>query len=295
MRKTVEHNAFEWVVGCVLKQRLVKYRPFDQTLILNKSGDKELYLEDLKNRPSKRVNHYQKQLVKELELYPQFHPDNIEHVYVAGKHCTIPDILQLNEGVNALDAKADVYALLKDGSWVGFSVKQDTKATKSNYSVHSMFSPTDSLHLTQLKKRFLASHGFHSFQKTERNKVNQLFYTDNPYWSAIREGIQLHNTSIRTFLYDKLYSSSLHYPLYEFDSKKLTLLTKEMSVVSFEEHVPYYFTKNGKRRNAAKLFYRLSINEKHYRVEIRWKGDIFSCSPQFQIHEEEEDPQGYIP
>jgi len=63
-------------------------------------------------------------------------------------------------------------------------------------------------------------------------------------------------------------------------------LSKEMSVVTLEEHEPYYHTTKGKRRNAAKLFYRLSIQDKHYRVEIRWKGNIFASSPQFQIHEE---------
>jgi hypothetical protein len=207
-------------------------------------------------------------------------------VCLAGKICCIPEVLQLNKGEHKLEAKGDVYALLQDGTWIGISVKQDKKATKSNYSVHSMFSHTDNLHLTNIKKQYLAEHGFLCFQKSQRTEVNRLFYQDNPYWCALKEGIQTHNSYIKTFLHDKLFASSLRYPLYEFDSKKLSLLSKEMSVVTLEEHEPYYYTSNGKRRNAAKLFYRLSVQDKHYRVEIRWKGNIFTASPQFQIHEE---------
>jgi hypothetical protein len=287
MRQTVEFNAFEWIVACVLKKRNVKPSEYMTVPILyNKTSDALSYQEDLKRRPARQVNRYSDQFVKELEKYPQLHEQNIQQVCLTGKNCCIHEVLQLNKGEDKLEAKGDVYALLNDGTWIGVSVKQDKKATKSNYSVHSMFSHTDNLHLTQLKKKYLAEHGFLSFQKSQRSQVNRLFYQDNPYWTALKAGIQTYNPYIKTFLYDKLFASSLKYPLYEFDSRKLTLLSKEMSVVTLEEHESYYFTKGGKRRNAAKLFYLLTVNEKRYRVEIRWKGNIFTASPQFQIHEE---------
>ena len=287
MRQTVEFNAFEWVAACVLKKRNAK--PSDYMSIpirYNATSDALSYQEDLNRRSLRQVNRYSDQLVKQLALYPQLSEENIQQVCLAGKNCSIPEILQLNKDEHKLEAKGDVYALLNDGTWIGVSVKQNKKATKSNYSVHAMFSHTDSLHLTHLKKKYLAEHGYLSFQKSQRTEVNRLFYQDNPYWSALRLGIQTYNPYIKTFLYDKLFASSLKYPLYEFDSNQLTLLSKEMSVVTLEEHEPYYMTKGGKRRNAAKLFYRLTVNEKHYRVEIRWKGNIFTASPQFQIHEE---------
>jgi hypothetical protein len=287
MRKTVEFNAFEWIVACVLKQRNVKPTEYmNVPIIYNKTSDALSYQTDLSKRPLRQITRYSEQWVKELAKYPQLDENNIQQVCLTGKHCCVPEIIQLNKGEHKLEAKGDVYALLNDGTWVGVSVKQDKNATKSNYSVHSMFSHTDHLHLTHLKKQYLAEHGYLSFQKSQRNEVNRLFYQDNPYWSALRIGIQNYNPYIRTFLYDKLFASSLKYPLYEFDSRKLTLLSKEMSVVTFEEHEPYYYTKGGQRRNAAKLFYRLTVNEKQYRVEIRWKGNIFTSSPQFQIHEE---------
>jgi len=291
MRQTVEFNAFEWVVACVLKQRTAQPSDYRNIPIdYNRTSDMAYYQEDLNRRHIRHVNRYSERFIKELERYPQLNVENIQKVCLTGKKCHIQEINLLNKGENKLEAKADVYALLKDGSWVGISVKQDKSATKSNYSVHSMFSHTDSVRLTNLKKEFLSSHGYDSFQKSQRTEVNRLFHQDNPYWTELKCGIQLYNSYIKTFLYDKLFASSLNYPLYEFDAHQLKLLSKEMSVITFEEHEPYYYTNSGKRRNAAKLFYRLSIQdsfqEKHFRVEIRWKGNIFTASPQFQIHEE---------
>jgi hypothetical protein len=57
-------------------------------------------------------------------------------------------------------------------------------------------------------------------------------------------------------------------------------------MISFKEHLPYYMKKNGEKRNTAKLFYQLRIGPKCYRVEIRWKGNVFDASPQYQIHQE---------
>ncbi len=64
------------------------------------------------------------------------------------------------------------------------------------------------------------------------------------------------------------------------NTKHVTNINK----VLFEEYDSYYMTSNGEVRNAAKLFYRLCIDEKKYRVEIRWKGNIHDASPQFMIH-----------
>ena len=74
----------------------------------------------------------------------------------------------------------------------------------------------------------------------------------------------------------------------EFDGVKISKLNKvsDISQVIFDVYSPYYYDSNGEKRKAAKLFYRLQIYNKIYRVEIRWKGNIYNASPQFQIHEE---------
>jgi len=273
MRKNTECNAFEYVVAHILSPEIR----------FNGVNDKVAYLQDLNSRSPRTIASYENAFRKEMCFYPEF--SRVKTVFLTGKHCKIPEICALNQQEDPLEAKADVYALLTDGSWIGISVKQSSNATKSNYSVQSMFSHTQNLHLTNLKKQFLQSHGFSTFNKSERSQVNKLFYQDNPYWSKLKESIHEHNHYIKTSLYNKLYASSLRYPLFEFDSKKITKLTNEPSNISFEEHEPYYYSKKGVRRNAAKLFYRLLVNKKEYRVEIRWKGNIFTASPQFQIHE----------
>jgi hypothetical protein len=83
-----------------------------------------------------------------------------------------------------------------------------------------------------------------------------------------------------------LYSLNVNYEMYEFDGHQLKKLNENVDVSSaiFEEYPPYYLTKCGKERETAKLFYRLSVGEHKYRVEIRWKGNIYDASQQFQIH-----------
>ena len=51
----------------------------------------------------------------------------------------------------------------------------------------------------------------------------------------------------------------------------------------------YYLNKKGVERNAAKMFYQLIVDQKKFRVEIRWKGNIHTSSPQFQIYEDKDD------
>ena len=272
-RKNTECNAFEYLVA----------RALSTEITFNHPDDKIAYLKDLEGRTKRMIESYENAFRNEMKKYEEF--NQIKSVFLTGKYCHVPEICALNKQENPLEAKADVYALLNDGSWIGISVKQSSKATKSNYSVQSMFSHTQNLHLTNVKKQFLQSNGFTTFNKSERSQVNKLFYQDNPYWRELKTNIQEYNHCIKTFLYNKLYASSLRYPLFEFDSKQLKRVSSEHADITFEEHEPYYYSKKGVRRNAAKLFYRLLINEKEYRVEIRWKGNIFTASPQFQIHE----------
>lgn len=273
VRKNTDCNAFEYLVARILSPEI----------IFNNLKDQNAYLQDLHGRSTRVITAYENAFRREMAAYPEF--TTIKSVFLTGKHCQIPEICALNQHEDPLEAKADVYALLNNGSWIGISVKQTSRATKSNYSVQSMFSHTKSLQLTNIKKQFLQSNGFPTFNKTERPNVNKLFYQDNPYWSELKLNIQEHNQYIKTFLYNKLYATSLKYPLFEFDSKKLTRVSSESANIVFEEHEPYYYSEKGVRRNAAKLYYRLLINDKEYCVEVRWKGNIFTASPQFHIHE----------
>lgn len=83
-----------------------------------------------------------------------------------------------------------------------------------------------------------------------------------------------------------MYSNDIGYNIYQFDGKEYILLNANQSIknMSFKHHEPYFYNKKGLRRNAAKMFYQLIINNKTYRVEIRFKGNKFTSSVQFLVH-----------
>ena len=99
--------------------------------------------------------------------------------------------------------------------------------------------------------------------------------------------ILMQNADISKKLVESLYCSNMKYDMYEFDGLHFTKLNTVIDSVhiTFEEYLPYYLDKKGKERKTAKLFYRLTIHEKIFRVEVRWKGNVYSASPQFQMHE----------
>ena len=210
-------------------------------------------------------------------------------IYISGKKNAHEKINNLNKNIDNKLAKSDLYIEYECGNFVGWSCKQSANATKSNYSVHKMLGPQVSSKLNIIKKEFLISNGFPKFSKHERESVNNLFYPnrENVYWEQLRIEIANANQLIKTLLIDCLYGATMPYNIYEFDGASITNSRKhtiDIDKVAFEEHTPYYMTSNGEFRNAAKLFYRLCVDEKKYRIEIRWKGNIHDASPQFMIH-----------
>ena len=210
-------------------------------------------------------------------------------VYLTGKSfADIPEIKALNAGLDRKVVKADVYLKLIDESFVGVSVKQSEAATKSNYSVEKMFSKEDAVACIKARRDMLASIGVSTYyDDSKRDEVNALFYDrDNPYWSLLRTHIEKYKDSIVKTLVDCLYAVGVPYPLYEFDGSELVRLNAvDLTDVVFEEHIPFYMCDDGVTpRKCAKMFYRLVTPRGSYRVEVRWKGDCYGASPQFQIH-----------
>lgn len=210
-------------------------------------------------------------------------------VYLTGKSFVdTPEIKALNAGLDRKLVKADVYLKLANESFVGVSVKQSDAATKSNYSVEKMFSEEDRAACRKARRDMLATVGVHgSYEDSRRDEVNALFYDrENPYWTLLRVHIEKYKDSIVKTLVDCLYGEGVPYPLYEFDGSELVRLkTVNIADVTFEEHMPFYMYEDGVTpRKCAKMFYRLVTENGSYRVEVRWKGDCYGASPQFQIH-----------
>jgi len=318
-RKIDENNIKQILMKRISTRASVEYNGMELVLpilILNKDIDNYDKLSEIINDISVHPNNYpniifndfnvdfknyekdirnKKQIVNDYITYfrnisSHERLQNIKCIYICGKKNKHQKIDELNKGLDKKDTKADIYIEYLDGIIAGISVKQSVDATKSNYSVQKMLGNNElDKTLTEVKKKYLNENGFVSFKKIERDKINRLFYPqnkENAYWIRIREEIKNNNQKIVEKLIELLYSLNVKYEMYEFDGHQLKKLNENVDVSSakFEEYPPYYLTKCGKERETAKLFYRLSVGEHKYRVEIRWKGNIYDASPQFQIH-----------
>lgn len=309
-RASVEFNGMELVAAYLFLDKTIKnYTEFthrisedltknndllESIIKFNKLGDLIYYMVDISKKrliTDKFISNF-----REVVLPEEFHPDNIACIFISGKINTHPEITELNKDVNKLEAKGDIYIQLQNSQIIGVSIKQSIDATKSNYSVQKMLGQECNVQLTSIKKNYLLDNGFSHFDKLQRDAVNKLFYPqikNNPYWLEMKKMILMQNADISKKLVESLYCSNLKYDMYEFDGLHFTKLNTVIDSVqiTFEEHLPYYLDKKGKERETAKLFYRLTIHEKIFRVEVRWKGNVYSASPQFQMHEDVQDVQ----
>lgn len=269
---------------------------------LNSSIDLEKYENDMNLEKNKnKINNFISRLY-EIKENMNIWNQPIDCIYVSGKTNKHEEIELLNKNLKKRkDIKSDIYVKFMNGAIIGISIKNDEKATKSNYSVHKIIDSIENgfnSTISKILKDYLRENGIEQVKSADskeekenkRKCSNQLFYDrNNPYFNILREKIQKYNDEIKHLLVNYLYSSNIHYPVYEFDGKSFVRLNIEQSDninIVFREYDEYYTTKNGTQRNCAKLFYQLIVNNKKYRVEIRWKGDCF-VSPQFEIHNDE--------
>ena len=274
--------------------------------------DIDKYVEDLQNNQDnnskeKKCIEFLENLKKEIlanshcPIKSYVHRQIIEKVIVAGKRTTNKEIIALNKGLDIKDAKADVYLKIKEPPyWVGFSIKQSEGCTKSNYSINSLVNEKESTELNIKKKSFLADNNIPKItsettdeEKKQISKLgNSLLHNpDNWLWNVYRQCIYKYGATIARQIIHLLFSSKVHYPMYEFDGTKVrdyTQYTNQSildSDITFSEEPLYYLTKKGKQRKTAKLFYRLSFKNENYRVEFRFKNrNKYTTNPQFFCH-----------
>lgn len=270
-------------------------------LKFNSITDLEKYEKDIKlEKKESKIKHFIQTFYECQKNNVEFQQE-IECIFISGKTNKHEEIKVLNQDLKTRkEVKSDIYIKFVNGEIFGISIKNDEKATKSNYSVHKILDVVENgsdKMLSKYLKTYLNENGIQRIKKTDtkeekeskRINANQLFYNkNNPYWNQLRIMISKYNDDIKYIIVRYLYSSTLHYPVYEYDGKKLVRLNitkEEERQIIFQEYEDYYKMKNGNNRNAAKMFYQLIVQDKKYRVEIRWKGDCF-VSPQFEIHEE---------
>ena len=317
-RKNVEHNGFELIVAlCALDPALqtfehilsASFKKYEERLRGCTKENFEKYKADTLARTESEVENY----IKNFHMnFQSTIKGDVKYVYLEGKNLRTEKLIKLNKGIDRKKAKADVYIECVEKStfngenkMYGFSVKQDKSCTKTNYSVEkilvelcgeeegkNLIKEMTTLRRNILKKVGIDEKNYKQHQRGGTNKANQLFYDSlegtNPYWNSMRESLEKNLNTVAKVLVNNLFPTELPYKLYEFDGTKFENLNgTTSSIVEFVEHKHYYYKKKKGglvRKAAAKMFYRLVVNEKTYRVEIRFKGNALSSSPQFQIH-----------
>lgn len=298
IRKSVEHHSHELIFALVVCNPLLQYKEdiintsyhYYKSMLFGCDEDKfNKYKKDVFCRKENEVEHYITNIKTKIPIH------DIKCVYLEGKQITTPKLKQLNEHIDLKCAKADVYVETTDERIIGFSIKQNTLCTKSNFSVEKMLSECveDKIQykkqISDVRKQLLQSNGITGTNiKSMRQKANELFYdgleNTNPYWNILKKNIDFHIVDIKNSLVKNLFPINIPYDLYEFDGDHFQQLNISLDDVEFYEEPSYYYDSKGLRRNAAKLFYKLVIGEKIFRIEIRFKGNAWSGSPQFQTH-----------
>jgi len=305
-RKSVENNSYELLcailcmfkdITCILELKdILTLECLNNSKIICK--DIQKYITNLNsaiNRNPKKVSEYIINFRKDINkiIFDKMIFD-IDKLYLEGKTITSPEILDLNKNIDRKESKADIYIKLNNNNFIGISVKQMKNATLTNYSVQKMLPLEDNIRLTKIKRDFLTNKGFPNNIKTNRKRVNKLFYVSDPtilkdhiYWCELMKCIDINKTIIKQQLVENMLSKNLPYKLLEFNGDDLYSIEYNSDIlndINFEHYEPYYYCASGSNRNTAKLFYKLDILKKSYRVEVRWKGDIHTCSPQFCTH-----------
>lgn len=290
-RKKVEYNGMEFLCALLcLYSNLSLDNLFEYTTRLSNQiwcENTQFYIDDLILKKA-LIHNYIQHFKLPIEL------DTIEQVYVTGKKSHHPDIISLNKGLDRKMTKADVYIKLKNGIFIGISVKESVYAVKTNFSVQKILNNKEIIdNLNRIKQTLLTEHGYPTHNKEKRNEVNQLFYPIdpstpmNPYWKQLKDEIEIKKKEIIEEIVKPMFSYHLPYTMYEYDGVHFTCLNfneLKFDQITFEHHLPYYYDSKGILRKCAKLFYQLKVFNKIYRVEIRWKGNIHCASPQFLVH-----------
>ena len=154
------------------------------------------YKEDLSLKWSKGMTH-QKRIKQYLEnlkdkIKNTYFQDNVEEVFVCGKNNKYDEIDELNKNLNKnnkKDARADIYIKLKNGKFIGLSVKSNEKDALCNISVYKTFSPEHEKQSIEIKNNFLTENGFGVFNENDRPEINKLFKENlnNPVFNDLRE------------------------------------------------------------------------------------------------------------
>lgn len=202
---------------------------------------------------------------------------NVKYVYLTGKsYKTFPELVTLNTGLKQFETKADIYIETTDDTWMGLSIKQDKKCTKSNLSIFN--GNLDSYRLIWKNIDAIYTEIFLKRKKNRNHLNTKLYDPTHPVMMYIRKWIDTNTNNCIDRLVDGLFCKNVPYLMYEYNGSMLEWLNPSIK----SDHV-LIETDEWQTDKNAKLFYILSIRDKKFKVEVRWKGN-FNHSPQFHTH-----------
>lgn len=301
-RSTVEHNFAEFVIALLIDNISINTTEelfriidnFDETktkICFNAEGDKEEYIKD-----TYKKNYLLEDYINNFRKIDSSFWRNIKNIYISGKTNKHKFVDNLNKGFDRKETKSDIYIEYLDKPPIGISVKQSSDAQKSNYSIEKMagiYEPGLSKSLSENRRAYCRSHNYYGLKglnaeekKQRRDFVNNLFHIKNPHFDALMFYIEKYKIEFGIDLVNYLNSTAVPYNVYEFDGKEMIHLNKNRNFknIRFELHEPYKYKKNNNLRNDAKIYYQLTYDDKKYKVEVRFKTDIYTSSAQFCIH-----------
>lgn len=293
-RKNCDHNAFELCVAMILSNMVLKFdkNSYDDILHANKEVYEPVlvgcsvetfkkYQYDLSTRNKDEVQKWINTFVHKVDTIID-NVNSIQRVYLEGKHIQSDTPKHLN---HQKDTNADVFVEYRSGDeqkFIGISVKQTKGCPLCNLSIEKMCG--DKLNekkrtLRDLRVSICKNNGINKENyriQRDDGMVNSLFYDalerTNDYWNSVRTVLEEYNTFFKDSILERLFPLNSNYPIYSFNGEMFKPLHRTSSFHSslFTEQESYYFLKDGSRCKQAKMFYQLIVEDKRYKVEVRF-------------------------
>ena len=310
-RKRCETPYTELVMASILTNFEQASFPLDYSKITISSEQLENYNCDMKIRTLDELNNWFMNSKKNcIEFYKQLGislDKDIVTCYLTGKKIEDPKILELVQGIEKKQKKADIYILVNNIEWIGISVKTTPGDTMSNWSIEKLIFEVDKETVNILKEtkiKLLNENGitrnWRDNKNQNREKYNKLMYGSNKYKSIITKWMTdfKNKEYIKKIIAEIAGSPITKFKMFKYDGKTFTNLfeiyqkisnAKTFNIIPDLPSSKLELDKLGLKSHysdkASKIWFYVEIDSQvDYRIEIRWKGDPFA-SPQLQLYQ----------
>ena len=289
-RKNCDNNCFELIFCLFLISNILKIE-IPKNLTLDFFNNITIFKCDVKNL-EKYIKNYNESYdeksfnkwinyenIKILESY-SYNISNISKIYLTGKCIKFEEIKELTKNLKKHECVSDVYIKFNNEKYIGVSVKKNNKCQLNNISIACgdkdiLNKFIDKFNEMGFNKKFLKN-------KDNRKIINEKLYNKNNILFKFIINYINTNPELLIKLEESINCINSNFDVFKYNGNELLKINKNSidnnkSIALCES---FFKTKNGKCRNAAKLFFKLKLSNNEYKVELRYKGS-FTSSPQF--------------